>query len=436
MSDIKENEALVENEDLTDFPSWFKLDNAATIYPNAQRYGWCTVYRYGFIMKNEVDKSVLRQALEDIAQRFPWFFANVRRGLFWHYFVRAYDYDIIEDEDYYPCRYIQTTETAKPAMRIYVYKKRIAIETYHALADGGAALIFNKTLIARYLELQGCKITRDETILNIDDYPKQYEVEDSFQKVYKKMKGLSRKEETAYHYDAKPIKNYYKVIHGFFPVEDIKAVSKEHGMTITEFLMVAYLYAFYKTAPKKINKPIKISIPVSLRPRFNSKTMRNFSLFANIGFNPKGRTDITFEEIYEMVKGKMEAALSNEELEKMVSMNVGDARNPILRVVPSVLKKPVMQFIFDHAGENKFTSALTNLGIVKMPPEMYEHVERIECLLGSSPTVRLLGNMITYNGIINLSFTSTTDKTDVQREFFRVLTERGVRVRVECNCKD
>ncbi len=435
-AEIKENSVAENDEDIVDFPSWFKLDNAATIYPNAQRYGWAVVYRYAFIMKEDVDPVILRQAIEDLAPRFPWFFANVRRGLFWHYYVRAFDYDIVEAEDYYPCRYIQLSETTKPAMRLYYFKNRLSIETFHGLADGGAALIFNKTLVARYLELKGVKITRDETILNIDDLPKKYEVEDSFLKVYKKMKGLSRKEETAYRYDAKPIKNYYKVIHGLIPVEDLKSVSKEHGMTITEFLMVAYLYAFYVTAPKKVYKPIKISVPASLRPRFNSRTMRNFSLYANIGFNPNGRTDITFEEIFELVKGKMEAGLATEELEKLVSMNVSDALNPVLRLVPSIIKKPVMRFIYDHAGENKFTSGMTNLGIVKLPPEMYEHVERVECLLGSSPNVKLLCAMITYNNMINLSFTSDSDKTDVQREFFRALSERGVRVRIECNCKD
>ena len=434
--ELLENPVTQDSEDIEEFPLWFKMDNAATIYPNAQRYGWCTVYRFAFIMKDEVDPVVLRQAFEDLAPRFPWLFANVKRGLFWHYFVRTDDYDVVEEEDYYPCRYIHLSETTKPAMRILYFKKRISIEFFHGLTDGGAAMYFNKTLIARYLELKGVKITRDDTILNIDELPKKYEIEDSFIKNYKKMKGLSRKEETAYHYDAKPIKNYYKIIHGLIPVEDLKSVSKEHGMTITEFLMVAYLYAFYVTAPKKVNRPIKISIPVSLRPRFDSKTMRNFSLYSNIGFNPNGRTDITFEEIFELVKGKMEKGLATEELEKMISMNVSDALNPILRIVPSVLKKPVMKFIFDHAGENKFTSGMTNLGIVKMPPEMYEYVERVECLLGSSPNVKLLCAMITYNNVVNLSFTSDSDKTDVQREFFRVLSQKGVRVRIECNCKE
>ena len=417
-------------------PSWFPLDVAGIIYPNARRYGWCTTYRFAFIMKEEVDPVLLKQALKDIAPRFPSFFVKVKPGLFWYYLERTDDLDIVEPEDYYPCRYIETTETTKPAIRILYYKNRISIEIFHSIADGGGALVFNKTLVARYLELKGVKITLTPDIADINEKPKKYEMEDSFRANYKKMKGLTRKEETAYCYKAPLIRNYYKVIHGLIPAEDIKAAAKAKGMTITEFLMVAYLYAFYKNARGKVNKPIKISIPASLRARFGSRTLRNFSLYANIGFNPKGRTDITFEEIFEMVKGKMEQGLATEELHKMLCVNVRDAQNPILRLVPTVLKKPVMQFIFDHAGENKFTSGMSNLGVQKMPPEMYEHIERMECLLGSSPTKHLLCAMITYNNIVNISFSSTSDKVDVQRTFFRVLAENGVRVRIESNCKE
>ena len=437
MAEIESKTNENEDEVLEEIPSWFPLDVAGIIYPNARRYGWCTTYRFAFIMKEEVDPVILKQALKDISPRFPSFFVKIKAGLFWYYLERADDLDIVEEEDYYPCRYIETTETTKPAIRVLYYKNRISIETFHSVADGGGALVFNKTLVARYLELKkGIKITITPDIADINEKPKKYEMEDSFRANYKKMKGLTRKEETAYCYKAPLIKNYYKIIHGLIPAEDIKAAAKARGMTITEFLMVTYLYAFYINAPGKVNKPIKISIPASLRARFGSRTLRNFSLFANIGFNPEGRTDITFEEIFEMVKGKMEHSLSTEELHKMLCINVRDAQNPILRFIPNALKKPVMQFIFDHAGENKFTSGMTNLGVQKMPPEMYEHIDRMECLLGSSPTKHLLCAMISYNNIVNISFTSASKKTDVQKTFFRVLSENGVRVRIECNCKE
>lgn len=436
MAETKENVKTENDEVLEEIPQWFPLDVAATIYPNARRYGWCTTYRFAFIMKEEVNPNLLRQALKDIAPRFPSFFVKVKAGLFWYYFERTDDLDIVEEEDYYPCRYIETMETTKPAMRVLYYKNRISIETFHSIADGGAALVFNKTLVARYLELKGVKITLTDDIADINEKPKKYEMEDSFRANYKKLRGLSRKEETAYCYKASAVKNYYKIIHGLVPAEDIKAAARARGMTITEFLMVAYLYAFYVNAPGKVNKPIKISIPASLRARFGSRTLRNFSLYTNIGFNPKGRKDITFEEIFEMVKGKLEKGLATEELQKMLSVNVRDAQNPVLRLVPNILKKPVMQIIFDHGGENKFTSGMTNLGVQKMPPEMYEHIERMECLLGSSPTKKLLCAMITYNNIVNISFTSDAKETDVQKTFFRVLAENGIRVRVECNCKE
>ena len=422
-----------ETEMLGELPGWFKLDNAATVYPAARRRAWCSVYRFSFIFKEDIEPEILKQALKDIAPRFPSYMVQIKNGLFWYYLKRVDNLDVIEEEDYYPCRYIQIGNSTKPLFRVLYYKKRLAVEVFHSVADGGASLLFIKTLAARYLTLKGVKITNNGEFVDIDEEPKKYELEDSFQKNYVKQKGVSRKEDTAYCYKPPVIKNYFKVIHGIVPVEDLKTVSKSMNMTITEFLMVTYLYSFYVNAPSPVKKPIKISIPVSLRPRFDSKTLRNFSLFTNVGFNPKGRTDITFNEIYSMVKGKMEEGLQTDELQKVLSKNVSDASNPFVRYAPNVLKRQVLKFAFDHMGENKFTSAMTNLGIVKLPAEMQEHIERAECLLGVSPTKKLLCAIISYNGFINISFTSDSKKTDVQKTFFRVLSEKGVRVRVESN---
>ena len=164
MAELKENTIPESDEVLEEIPQWFPLDVAGIIYPNARRYGWCTTYRFAFIMKEEGEPVLLRQALEDIAPRFPSCFVKIKAGLFWYYFERTDDLDIVEEEDYYPCRYIETTETTKPAIRVLYYKNRISIETFHSVADGGAALVFNKTLVARYLELKGVHITLTDDI--------------------------------------------------------------------------------------------------------------------------------------------------------------------------------------------------------------------------------------------------------------------------------
>lgn len=40
-------------------------------------------------------------------------------------------------------------------MRFYVYDRRISLEVFHAVSDGGGALVFFKTLLAVYLREPG-----------------------------------------------------------------------------------------------------------------------------------------------------------------------------------------------------------------------------------------------------------------------------------------
>ena len=62
------------------FASWFRLDNAASIYPSASDKDWNFVYRISVTMKNKVDKQILQKALDDIMPRFPTFNVKLCHG--------------------------------------------------------------------------------------------------------------------------------------------------------------------------------------------------------------------------------------------------------------------------------------------------------------------------------------------------------------------
>ena len=433
ISEVKNNKS---QGTLKNTPDWMRLDTAATIYPGARRKNWNAVYRIAIVLKEEIDPILLQRAVDDVAPRIPSFFVRLRAGLFWYYFEHVDDTGIVEQEDYYPCRPVKLFEDGRPLFRVLYYKRRLALEVFHSVADGGATYIVAKTIVARYLELKGFQIERTAEILNIDEPPTEEELEDSFKKHYVKMKGLSRKEENAYQYKKEIIPNFMNVIHGIVPVADLKVRAKELNITITDYLVAAFLYAHYLNAPKPCKKPIKISVPVSLRPIFNSTTLRNFSLYTNYGFRPDKKENYTFEDIISETAGKLKEGTSKETLHEGISINVKDATNSFVRAVPSILKRGAFRIIFYYMGEAKFTSPLTNLGIVKVPESMREHIDRYEVLLGNSPTVHLTGTVVSDGDMMTISFTSDYYETDVQRDFFRFLAGRGVRVRVECNRKE
>ena len=408
--------------------TWYELDNAATIYPYSSNRQWICGYRIGFVMKEDVDPEILRQAVRDIMPRFPSYFVQLRFGYFWPYLEKATEFPIIEEEHLPPVLPTPRWYTDVPALKFIYYKRRLCIEAFHGIADGGATIELMKALTAQYLRLKGADIPKSEYIIDIEEEPHPNETIDCFKKVYDKTKkGMSRKETASYQHVVKPIPNYTRFFQGIVPVEDVKAYCKEHNVTITEFLTAVFIYSLYLNAPKSNKKPIKISVPVSLRPVFSVKSMRNFSLFTNVGVYTKQGT--TVENILETIRGRIKECTEKEVLERNVTMNVSAAKNPAVRVLPNGIKKFVLKIGYKN-GQQKFACTLTNLGVCKMPPEMKEHIERMDIFVGGPRNA----NGCAINSIddkLIIGFTIASKETDVIRTFFRTLTSYGMRVRVE-----
>jgi hypothetical protein len=50
---------------------WFKLDNAAKVFPGQVTKTWANIIRYSINLTVEIDPELLKQALTDILPRFP-----------------------------------------------------------------------------------------------------------------------------------------------------------------------------------------------------------------------------------------------------------------------------------------------------------------------------------------------------------------------------
>ena len=62
---------------------WFRLDNAALIFPAIMRRNWNNCFRLSVTLRGEVDPDCLARAVGDLKERFPTFFVRLRRGVFW-----------------------------------------------------------------------------------------------------------------------------------------------------------------------------------------------------------------------------------------------------------------------------------------------------------------------------------------------------------------
>ena len=115
---------------------WYRLDNAAKLYPSIKTSRWSSVYRLSISLTEPVDKNLLEQAAAIAVKRTPAFNLRIKRGLFWFYFEQNGNEPIIYEDVLYPCANIQPRLNNGFLFKLRYYRNRIALEVFHSLADG------------------------------------------------------------------------------------------------------------------------------------------------------------------------------------------------------------------------------------------------------------------------------------------------------------
>ena len=73
----------------------------------------------------------------------------------------------------------------------------------------------------------------------------------------------------------------FGVMHGRMPVSQLKKVAHGYHASLNEYFVAVFVWSVYKELlhgmPGK--KPIRIAVPVNLRPYFDSDTTKNFLLW-------------------------------------------------------------------------------------------------------------------------------------------------------------
>jgi NRPS condensation-like uncharacterized protein len=425
----------VKKADLPPLSEWYRLDNAAKIYPATSHQDWNSTFRVSATLKEEIRPELLSQAVRDLAPRFPTFFVKLRIGFFWYYFEPAYSTDIVSEETTYPCRPIPIFGSEKPVFRVLYYKNRVSVEIFHAITDGSGALTFLKALVTRYLTLRGVDTSDARwSIPDMRDIPSPAETEDSFAKYYQNLPRVSRKEPRAYTYKGRNSQEepFLRLISGTFSVEALKKLTREKGVTITQYLTALYILAFARhiSWPARL-RPVRISVPVNLRRMFPSQTLRNFSLFVNVGMQVT--PDLTLDDILAVIVPQLEAGIQRDSILRVFSQNVRAERQLALRLTPLFIKNVFLQISFHRFGESRYTSTFSNLGRVELPPSVAEHVESFGFSLGGSRLNGIGATGISFGDRMTVCFSSTSPDNSIQADFFRMLAQNGLEVEVESN---
>ena len=417
---------------------WMPLDNAAKIYPAARSQKWSNVFRLSVTLTEEVDRQVLRSALDVTVRRFPAMVVRLRRGFFWYYLEQLQAAPEIRQEHSYPLTRMSRQETRNCALRVIVHGKRIAVEIFHSLTDGNGGLVFLKTLIAEYLQQKyGLRIPAENGVLGRLEEPAPEEAEDSFLK-YAGPVAASRRATDAYRITGTPEKDAFLHVTCLqLPVDVLRRKAKEQGVTVTTYLCAALMLAIQdiqdrKTPDRRRHRPVKVLLPVNLRKLFPSRTLRNFVLYTIPEMDPR-QGDYSFAELCRLVHHHMGAEVTPKKMAMQIATNVSSEANPLIRAVPLFLKNPVMKAVFEAVGERKSCLSLSNLGAVQLPEKMKPYVQRLDFILGVQHNAPYNCGAISWGNTLYLNFIRNIREPELEYSFYQRLRQLGIPVTVESN---
>ncbi len=417
---------------------WMRLDNAAKIFPAARRRYWNNFFRLSATMSEEVDRAVLRSAMDVTMRRFPSIAVHLGRGFFWYYLEEISSAPEISEEQPWPLAHTPFDDLNKCALRVIVYHKRIAVEFYHALTDGTGGMIFLKSLLAEYVEQKyGVRVPCECGVLDRHEEPRPEELEDSFSKYAGKV-SLKRNASTVYKISCTPEPVGVRHLTTFIlDVNKVLAFSKSKGISLTVCLASCMLLALQalqneQIPDKKKQRPIRVVVPVNLRKVFPSETLRNFAHVVMPEIDPR-MGDFSFDETASAVHHQLGLLTTQKNLQAMFTPNVNAERNPVLRVMPLFVKNIAMKLIYDTVGERTNCLNVSNMGAVELPEVMRQYVDRFDVILGVQATKPHNCGVVSYNGKLYVNFIRNTVEPSLESRFFDVLKQLGLNATVESN---
>lgn len=414
---------------------WYKLDNAGKIFPAVSKDDRSNVFRLSFYLDEMVDPIILEEAVNKILPRFETFAVQLKNGLFWNYFAANPHEFKINIEPAQLCKYFKPMNNRGYLFKVYYLNNKITLETFHAITDGAGALHFFKSIVYHYFKLRGFNIDHEGKILSEKPYSRK-ESEDNFVSNYDKDKRRNLKEEKAYHIEGEHFSH-----HWFLFVKArvntkalIELVKNKYHASITQFITALLAYSIFKETNDFIGnkKPLKIFVPVNLRPYFDSITLRNFSLYIK-GTYDSNRTDWTFENMLELTKEQYVDQLDKDKLQSRISSLVGFEKNALLRIMPLFIKTIAFKIGYNILGESISSCSISNLGIVDLPTGFKDKITDVDFV---NAAYGLSMTLISLEEHTNIIFSTPVKEMAIINHVISFLVKEGLDITIDTNFKE
>ena len=408
---------------------WYPLDTAAKVYPLSMGLKRMMMFRMSFYLKRPVEPPILQMALTYTIRRFPYFATTIKCGFFWHYIDSAMRRYAARPETKPPCAPMRLNAISSPTFRVVWFGNRVSVEFFHVLTDGTGAAIFLRTLLREYLRLLGCDVPLDEGMFSLTDTPDPREWADDFliadkhpspdgfsDKPALQMRGLPSLEQPS------------RVLHMNVSVAALRNLAHDKGVTITVLLLGVMMLALKEAAePHGGKRKLQVQLPVNMRKFYQSRTLRNFSMYCSIRLHPVEITGL--DAILPKLCAQVNEGTSKASLDRTMTLSRKLVR--YLRFIPLIVKRPLAYLIYGKLSDGVFTTTFSNLGAISLPEQMQPYVEKFDIVLGPPIRNRAVCSMCSYGDRAVFTIVKNTALPVFENALYAQLVKLGLEPYVE-----
>ena len=131
----------------------------------------------------------------------------------------------------------------------------------------------------------------------------------------------------------------------------------------------------------------------------------------------------------------MSLQITEKNMAAMITTNVNSEKSIAVKVVPLFVKNLIMKLIFNAVGEKKSCFSFSNLGVVNVPEEFSNYVERLDFVIGNQASAPYNVSSLTYDGKMYLNVIRNISDPVLEAEIHKVLSELGIKHKVESNTR-
>lgn len=376
-----------------------------------------TVFRYSATMADPVDQDALQRALDETVEDFPSFAVTLRTGFFWRYLQEA-DAPRVHPEDGPICAPLHTGR-ASVLIRVTYYHDRINFEISHMVSDGRGALAFFKALLGAYVgERYGVTVSDDGT----PTPSRSQRVEDAFDKNYEPGKGGGKMEWLPYRIPGPKLYEDPTYLEFHLPVKPVIDLAHQWGVSLTSVVITAMLLSVRQgMARRDVGKRVlRVGVPVDLRDAFGSQTTRNFFGMVYLSL-PTTQAIPHPKDFAREVQRALTREVLPDNVKRRMNTMIRLEKNPFLRLSPVFMKDVVLRLADQE--KRTVTTTVSNLGVVRLPPEVAAHVRNVNII---TTTVGLNMCLCSFGDDLSIGLSTVYVDPNVIEGFVRFFSGLGI----------